>query len=83
MAEPERDVFLCHAGEDKDSIVRPLYKAFTDAGISYWYDEAEIPWGHSITQKVNEGVPGVVLPTPGALNCGYAMARGNKVPVES
>lgn len=56
MAEPERDVFLCHAGEDKDSIVRPLYRAFTDAGISCWYDEAEIPWGHSITQKVNEGL---------------------------
>jgi len=56
MAEPERDVFLCHAGEDKDSIVRPLYKAFTGAGISCWYDEAEIPWGHSITQKVNEGL---------------------------
>ncbi len=56
MAEPKRDVFLCHAGEDKDSIARPLYRAFTDAGISCWYDEAEIGWGHSITQKVNEGL---------------------------
>lgn len=56
MVEPKRDVFLCHAGEDKDLIARPLYRAFTDAGISCWYDEAEIGWGHSITQKVNEGL---------------------------
>ncbi len=56
MDMPERDVFLCHASEDKDSIARPLYEAFTDAGISCWYDEAEIRWGHSITQKVNEGL---------------------------
>ncbi len=56
MDTPERDVFLCHAGEDKDSIARPLYEAFTSAGISCWYDEAEIRWGHSITEKVDEGL---------------------------
>lgn len=55
MDTPKRDVFLCHASEDKNSIARPLYKAFTDAGISCWYNEAEIRWGDSITQKVNEG----------------------------
>lgn len=27
-----------------------------NVGISYWYDEAEIQWGDSITQKVNEGL---------------------------
>ena len=56
MDTPKRDVFLCHASEDKDSIVRPLYKAFTDVAISCWYDGAEIGWGDSITQKVNEGL---------------------------
>lgn len=51
-----RDIFICHASEDKDYIVRPLVEAFTESGISCWYDEAEIQWGDSITQKVNEGL---------------------------
>lgn len=33
-----------------------MVEAFDQAGISYWYDEAEIKWGDSITQKVNEGL---------------------------
>jgi TIR domain len=56
MAKPTRDIFVCHASEDKDEVVRPLVEAFTAAGVSCWYDEAEIHWGDSITQKVNEGL---------------------------
>ena len=51
-----KDIFICHAGEDKSKIVRSLIKALHSAGISYWYDEAEIKWGDSITEKVNEGL---------------------------
>jgi hypothetical protein len=51
-----RDIFICHAGEDKDEVVRPMVEAFSQAGISCWYDEAEIQWGDSITKKVNEGL---------------------------
>jgi hypothetical protein len=51
-----RDIFICHAGEDKDEIVRPMVEAFNAANISCWYDEAEIRWGDSIIQKVNEGL---------------------------
>jgi len=49
-------IFVCHASEDKGDVVRPLVVAFTAAGVSCWYDEAEIQWGDSITQKVNEGL---------------------------
>ena len=56
MAKPTRDIFVCHASEDKEDVVWPLVEAFTAAGISCWYDEAEIQWGDSITQKVNEGL---------------------------
>ena len=31
-------------------------EAFNREGITYWYDEAEIQWGDSLTQKVNEGL---------------------------
>lgn len=56
MGSEHRDIFICHASEDKDSIVKPMVDAFDRANISYWYDEAEIKWGDSITQKVNEGL---------------------------
>ena len=56
MSKATRDIFVCHASEDKDGVVRPLVEAFTAARISCWYDEAEIQWGDSITQKVNEGL---------------------------
>jgi len=56
MGTNQRDIFICHASEDKDEVVRPLVGALHDAGISYWYDEAEIKWGDSITQRVNEGL---------------------------
>lgn len=51
-----RDVFICHASEDKKYIVAPLVEGLNCANISCWYDEAEIKWGDSITQKVNEGL---------------------------
>jgi hypothetical protein len=56
LAAEGRDVFICHAGADKEEIVKPLVEAFRHAGISSWYDEAEINWGDSITEKVNEGL---------------------------
>lgn len=54
--EDKRDVFLCHASEDKAGTVLPLFQGLEDAGISCWFDEAEIRWGHSITQTVNQGL---------------------------
>lgn len=53
---PGRDVFICHAGEDKKTVVRPLVEALAKGGITSWLDEAEVLWGDSITAKVNEGI---------------------------
>lgn len=51
-----KDVFLCHAGEDKKTIVRPIADECDRNEISCWVDEAEILWGDSIIEKVNEGL---------------------------
>ncbi len=51
-----KDVFICHASEDKSDIIKPLVAAFKREAISYWYDKAEIKWGDSIIEKVNEGL---------------------------
>ena len=56
VSTAHRDVFICHAREDKDAIVRPLIEEFSRAGISVWYDEAEIRWGDSISGRINEGL---------------------------
>ncbi|MCA2941040.1 MAG: GUN4 domain-containing protein [Microcystis sp. M113S1] len=51
-----KDVFICHASEDKPLIVEPLVSSLKKADITIWYDRAEIKWGDSITAKVNEGL---------------------------
>lgn len=52
----EKDVFLCHASEDKKAVVRPLAAALERAGITYWLDEVEVKWGDSLTKHVNDGL---------------------------
>lgn len=50
------DLFLSHASEDKDAIARPLYTALTKAGISVWFDEAELHLGDSLRRKIDQGL---------------------------
>lgn len=52
----KKDVFICHASEDKQAIAHPLAWALEKADISYWLDEAEICWGDSITARIQEGL---------------------------
>jgi hypothetical protein len=51
-----RNVFISHASEDKESIVRPLTKGLIDSGFSVWFDEYEIRIGDSLRQKIDEGL---------------------------
>lgn len=51
-----RDVFLSHAGEDKDAIARPLFNALTGLGYSVWFDEAELVLGDGLTEEINRGL---------------------------
>jgi hypothetical protein len=41
------DVFISHASEDKDEIVRPLATALQSSGLSVWYDKFELRIGDS------------------------------------
>lgn len=52
----QRDVFVCHASEDKESIALPLVEAFTTNSISVWFDIGEVKFGDSLTQKINQGL---------------------------
>ena len=50
------DVFISHASEDKDEIVRPLAIALRNEGLTVWYDEFELKIGDSLRQKIDKGL---------------------------
>jgi hypothetical protein len=52
----EYDVFISHASEDKDSVVRPLAYALRGGGLSVWYDEFELRIGDSLRRKIDAGL---------------------------
>lgn len=50
------DVFISHAGEDKDSIARPLATELRDNGYDVWFDEFELQIGDRLRRKIDEGL---------------------------
>lgn len=53
---PDYDVFISHASEDKDEVVRPLAYALVQRGIKVWYDEFELHIGDSLRRKIDRGL---------------------------
>lgn len=52
----EFDVFISHASEDKDEVVRPLAYALQAGGLKVWYDEFELKIGDSLRRKIDIGL---------------------------
>ena len=52
----EYDVFISHASEDKDDIVRPLAEALREKELKVWYDEFELKIGDSLRRKIDKGL---------------------------
>ena len=50
------DVFISHASEDKDDVVRPLAIALQSEGLKVWYDEFELKIGDSLRRKIDKGL---------------------------
>jgi len=55
-APKEYDVFICHASEDKDSIVRALVYRLQENGLKIWYDEFTLKLGDSLREKIDQGL---------------------------
>jgi tetratricopeptide (TPR) repeat protein len=66
------DVFICHASEDKESIVRPLAKSLKQKGLKVWFDESELTLGDSLRESIDRGLAsskfGVVILSPNFLS---------------
>lgn len=52
----EHDVFISHASEDKEAVVRPLAAALVAEGLNVWFDEFELRIGDSLRRKIDQGL---------------------------
>jgi hypothetical protein len=62
------DVFISHASEDKEAIVRDLAHALQRRGLEVWYDEFALRVGDGLRRKIDIGLAtsrfGVVVLSP-------------------
>lgn len=69
------DIFISHASEDKDAVVRPLAHALQDEGLIVWYDEFELRVGSSLRRNIDMGLAnsrfGVVVLSQSFLTKGW------------
>jgi hypothetical protein len=62
------DLFICHASEDKESVVRDMANKLKGKNIRVWYDEFSIRLGDSLRRSIDKGLTqaryGVVVLSP-------------------
>ena len=56
MDEKKYDIFISHASEDKDAIVRPLATILERLTVRVWYDEFSLQLGDSLTASIDKGL---------------------------
>ena len=70
------DVFISHASEDKETIVREMAESLRSRDLSVWYDEFTLNIGDSLRRKIDEGLRssrvGLVVLSPSFMKKGWA-----------
>lgn len=56
MDTKKYDVFISHASEDKDAIVRPLATELERLSVRVWYDEFSLKLGDSLSASIDKGL---------------------------
>lgn len=63
-----RDVFLCHAWEDRKGAAKELHDILESKGVSVWFSEKDVQLGSSLLREIDKGLVksrvGIVLVTP-------------------
>lgn len=66
-----RDVFLCHAWDDRDGSARELHDLLESFGVDVWFSEKDVALGTSLIREIDRGLKmsriGIVLVTPALL----------------
>jgi hypothetical protein len=72
LALPElRDVFLCHAWDDRQGAAKELHDLLVSRGVSVWFSEKDVGLGVPLLRAIDKGLAnsriGIVLVTPALL----------------
>ncbi|MGZ3146702.1 toll/interleukin-1 receptor domain-containing protein [Lentzea chajnantorensis] len=72
QAHPERrDLFLCHAWDDREGSAKELYGHLKSNGASVWFSEEDLLLGSLMIREIDKGLRnsrvGIVLVTPALL----------------
>jgi len=66
-----RDVFLCHAWDDRQGPAKELHDALEASKVSVWFSEKDVRLGSSLMREIDRGLArsrvGIVLVTPAFL----------------
>jgi len=67
-----RDVFLCHAWDDRKGPAKELHDLLESRGVSVWFSEKDVVLGTSLLREIDKGLAksrvGIVLVTPALLS---------------
>lgn len=71
-AQPDlRDVFLCHAWDDRQGAAKELHERLVAAGVKVWFSEKDLGLGVPMMRAIDKGLAnsriGLVLVTPALL----------------
>ena len=63
-----RNVFLCHAWDDRKDSAKDLHDLLEENGVSVWFSEKDVLLGSSLLREIDKGLAksriGIVLVTP-------------------
>ncbi len=66
-----RDVFLCHAWDDRRGAAKDLHDLIESLGVSVWFSEKDVLLGSPLLREIDKGLAksrvGIVLVTPALL----------------
>jgi hypothetical protein len=66
-----RDVFLCHAWDDRSGAAKELHDLLESRGVSVWFSEKDVALGTPLLREIDRGLAksriGIVLVTPALL----------------
>ena len=67
-----RDVFLCHAWDDRGGAAKELHDLLESRGVSVWFSEKDVVLGSTLLREIDKGLAksrvGIVLVTPALLS---------------
>lgn len=66
-----RDIFLCHAWDDRGGAAKELHDLLESRGVSVWFSEKDVALGTPLLREIDRGLSksrvGIVLVTPALL----------------